>query len=302
MKKRNIIMLVIITLFLVGCGSKSNNGGGLFGNTNNNQKNEENENTNINNDSDNTIEKKDNTTVNNNDNSIEKKDNTEENNTVEKNDNTNTNENTNVNGNNSQIDQNKSKEEQFIETAYEFIEATKTKVEDGSHTFYNDSWDDNVLFLIPVGNKHYSAGGFSCVETKSGGASPYSDSWNYAFVGVTYDRVGWTYFFIAEDASGHGISFVTYDEIKNINNAVKYIYSSTSDKAYSESISGKKAAMNRTLHDNLVRVYRTRASRWYSDKPTEYSKIPESGEMVKLASLVDRYYDKEYIAVDGSCD
>ena len=74
--------------------------------------------------------------------------------------------------------------------------------------------------MIPVGHDK----DYSCVTLESGGQSPFDDEWRYAYVGVTYDGKGYSYYFMGEDGAGQGISFI--DKKTLTDDGTDYIYSS----------------------------------------------------------------------------
>ena len=94
-----------------------------------------------------------------------------------------------------------SKRAAYADTVSAFIAATRNKVNEG-RSFQLYSQDD--LYMIPIGNDNKS-----CVSVE-GGSSPYSNSWNFAYVGVTYDGSGYSYYYIGEDGDGNGFEFTDY--------------------------------------------------------------------------------------------
>ena len=66
-------------------------------------------------------------------------------------------------------------------------------------------YNSNVLYMVAVGDDATK----SCVTLESGGQSPYSDEWKYAFVGITVSNNGYNYYFISEDGSGQGLPFIS---------------------------------------------------------------------------------------------
>ena len=80
----------------------------------------------------------------------------------------------------------------------------------------------DTLYLIPVGNDSSS----SCINPESNGKSPYSDKWNYAYVGVTYNGKGYLYYLISEDGAGNGLLF--YDKKSITEDGMTLLYRESS--------------------------------------------------------------------------
>lgn len=94
-----------------------------------------------------------------------------------------------------------SRKSAYVDTAAGYIDAVRTKVNQAEDLQF---FDVNTLYLVPVGHDTTKA----CVSVEKGGASPFSDTWEYAYVGVTYDGSKYTYYFVAKDGSNQGINFV----------------------------------------------------------------------------------------------
>lgn len=94
-----------------------------------------------------------------------------------------------------------SRKSAYVDTAAGYIDAVRTKVNQAEELQF---FDVNTLYLVPVGHNSTNA----CVSVEKGGASPFSDTWEYAYVGVTYDGTKYTYYFVAKDGSNQGINFV----------------------------------------------------------------------------------------------
>lgn len=99
-----------------------------------------------------------------------------------------------------------SRKSAFVDTASGYIDSVRTKVNQGTSLQF---YDVNKLYLVPVGND----AAVSCVSVESGGKSPFSDYWAFAYVGVTYNGTGYNYYFIGKDGSGQGINFVSDDAL-----------------------------------------------------------------------------------------
>ena len=98
----------------------------------------------------------------------------------------------------------KSKKQSYIDTARAYIGSIKMEVNDGRKL---KVYDTKALYLIPVGDR------IKCGDVESGGSSPFSKEWNYAYVGVTYNGEQYTYYFISEDDKLNGIPFTEYSKL-----------------------------------------------------------------------------------------
>lgn len=99
-----------------------------------------------------------------------------------------------------------SRKSTFATSAAKYIDGTIVMVNELKKV---QPTDVNTLYLIPVGHEEE----YSCVSLDKGGVSPYSDTWEYAYVGVTYSGTGFNYYFVAKDGSNQGINFVSQDEL-----------------------------------------------------------------------------------------
>ena len=150
----------------------------------------------------------------------------------------------------------KTRKENYVDTAMAYVKAVTTKVNEGR---YMQLFSTDTLYLIPVGDKLYDANGgdsnVSCVAVESGGLSPFSSTWNYAYVGVIYNGMGYEYYFVAEDGAGYGLTFMTLKEL--MDDGVSHIYISTRDEGYTNSENNPNMmAMTSSLHDALAKAYR----------------------------------------------
>ena len=109
------------------------------------------------------------------------------------------------NGNTEQDDNliNKSKNEAYASTGHSYIFAIRNELNMGTIKVYTP----NVMYLVPVGDSD------KCGQVESGGSSPYSKGWNYAFVGVVYSGDYYNYYFISEDDKNIGFPLVSYNEL-----------------------------------------------------------------------------------------
>lgn len=91
-----------------------------------------------------------------------------------------------------------SRKSAYVDTGAAYIDGVRTKVNEGKELRL---FSTDTLYMIPVGNDTTK----SCVSVESGGQSPFSDTWSYAYVGVTYTGDGYKYYFISEDGAGQGL-------------------------------------------------------------------------------------------------
>ena len=115
-----------------------------------------------------------------------------------------------------------SRKSAYVDTAVAYADAVMKEVNGGKNFRL---YSTTTLYMIPVGHKE----GTSCVTVESGGQSPFSEEWNYAFIGVTYNGKGYNYYFIGEDMAGQGISMIDKKELTD--NGTDYIYSTYGDTA-----------------------------------------------------------------------
>ena len=115
-----------------------------------------------------------------------------------------------------------SRKSAYVDTASAYIDAVRTKVNEAKDLKF---FDTKTLYLVPVGNDTNE----SCVSVESGGKSPFSESWNYAFVGVIYkdNGDGYDYFFIGEDGAKQGLGMITQNQLSK--NGNDNLYSSYND-------------------------------------------------------------------------
>lgn len=93
---------------------------------------------------------------------------------------------------------NDSRKSSYVDSGVHYVDAVSKEAIAGKDL---KMYNANTLYLVAVGhNKDYS-----CVSLESGGKSPYSDTWDFAYVGVTYSNTGYTYYFISQDGSGKKI-------------------------------------------------------------------------------------------------
>ena len=94
-----------------------------------------------------------------------------------------------------------SRKSAYVDTAVAYVDAVRNKVNEAAKIKF---YATDTLYMIPVG--HETAN--SCISVETGGQSPFSDQWHYAYVGVTYDGSGYNYYFIGEDGAAQGLPFL----------------------------------------------------------------------------------------------
>jgi prepilin-type N-terminal cleavage/methylation domain-containing protein len=98
-----------------------------------------------------------------------------------------------------------SRKSSYAKSTQEFINSVIKIVNNGQL----DVFDTDTLYAIPVGNND----ALSCVQMESGGTSPYSPQYKYAYVFFTYDGNGYDYWVTAKDWTDQGIYLVKADEV-----------------------------------------------------------------------------------------
>ena len=132
----------------------------------------------------------------------------------------------------------------FINLASSFVDEVRIKANEGTKLGF---FSTDIMYLVPVGNENES-----CVNLKYNTASPFSDEWNYAFVAVSFTGSGYKYYFIGEDATGHGLELTLSSELDSI--ADEKIYSSYDSTNIDKNIS-----------DNLKELYNIGSNAVYND-------------------------------------
>ena len=106
----------------------------------------------------------------------------------------------------------KDKKREFAKTASYYIKNAKLDYSDSSLSKIED---ETILILMPVGNMSDT----TCVYLETGGASPYSQTWKYAYVAMIYSKRNhmFDYYFVGIDGEGNGIKFASDDELSEEN-------------------------------------------------------------------------------------
>ena len=132
-----------------------------------------------------------------------------------------------------------SRKSAYVDTASAYVDAVRNKTNEAAKI---KLYATDTLYMIPVGHEKAKA----CVSVETGGQSPFSDEWAFAYVGVTYDGEGYNYYFIGEDGAAQGLPFMDqktltddgteklYSEVAHnpnsgINSNLKTYYGRTSD-------------------------------------------------------------------------
>ena len=115
-----------------------------------------------------------------------------------------------------------SRKSAYVDSAVAYVDAIRNKVNEADKIKF---YSTETLYLIPVGNDATK----SCVSVETGGQSPFSDTWTYAYVGVTYTGSGYNYFFVGEDGAKQGLPFLEQKELAD--EGTDKIYSKAADNA-----------------------------------------------------------------------
>ena len=128
-----------------------------------------------------------------------------------------------------------SRKSAFTDSGLNYVKSGINLVNSGDKMRF---YDTSTLYLIPAGHEE----GKSCISLESGGQSPFSDTWAYAYVGVTYDGTGYTYYFIAEDGAGQGVPFLTQTDLQNL--GADAVYSSSMNNSTLTALYGETKTAN----------------------------------------------------------
>ncbi|MBO5376597.1 MAG: prepilin-type N-terminal cleavage/methylation domain-containing protein [Bacilli bacterium] len=147
-----------------------------------------------------------------------------------------------------------SRKSAMVDTADGYIKAVMTKVNEAKDLKF---FDTNTLYLVPVGHED----GKSCSPLEKGGASPFHDEWKYAYVGVTYNGSGYTYYFMAKDGSNQGIKMIEQSAlakkggdvvVSGMGNLLDTYYSAEANASYITSNCTDAAVCTGTAVDDAV--------------------------------------------------
>ena len=97
---------------------------------------------------------------------------------------------------------NNSKKMSYIDALEAYISSCRTKINEArEYKFFNS----DTVWFIPV----------SCFKQEYGGKSPFSDTWKYAYVGVSYSGNGYTYYTAALDGAGYGVNLLSQSDFSS---------------------------------------------------------------------------------------
>ena len=148
-----------------------------------------------------------------------------------------------------------SRKSAYVDSASAYIDAVRTKVNEGKDLKF---FATNTMYLVPVGHES----GRTCVSTESGGKSPFSETWNYAYVGVVYNGSGYSYYFIGEDGAKQGLGLIDQNTLSKDGN--DYLYSSYND-SHMNGMTSAAAGLLKTEYDNGAKETGTNVI--YADTP-----------------------------------
>ena len=172
-----------------------------------------------------------------------------------------------------------SRKSAYIDTLLGYIDGVMRDVNTAKTLKF---YDTDVLYLVPVGfDKNYS-----CKILESGGKSPFSDEWNFLYVGVTYDGKGYNYYAVGEDKSVYGIEFLNRKTI--VDYGVNYLYTKSKEddagykilkERYSKASSNKVYELDSSDFKELSNILKTTNNENYTEivmigsKDCSYSSI-----------------------------
>lgn len=173
-----------------------------------------------------------------------------------------------------------SRKSAYADTAVQYADAVIKEV-NGGKAFR--LYSTNTLYMIPVGHEKDK----SCVTLESGGQSPFSDVWHYAYVGVTYDGKGYNYYFIGEDGAGQGVNFI--DKKTLTDDGADYIYSQYGTLAMAAK---GKENMSEAFAAKLTTLYATAATAASGTQGTD-GYVPAKSTVVHTGTTGDNKLQEE---------
>lgn len=114
-----------------------------------------------------------------------------------------------------------SRKSAFLDYIDIYISEVRTKVNEGKSLLF---FDTNTIYFVPVGDD-------KCIKAEKLYKSPFSDIWDYNFVGVVYKDYSYQYYAIAQDGSGKGIKLLAQRELIDTD-----LYDSYTDVGLSASV------------------------------------------------------------------
>jgi len=167
---------------------------------------------------------------------------------------------------------NSSRKSAYIDNIKQYISASVTAVNSGEKIEF---YDENTLLLIPVGHDETK----SLIKLEKGGQSPYSSTYYFAYVGVTYDNSAesYTYLFTSVDGSGQGLKMASQKQVeaKDGDKLIKAGLKSTSNLSYTSAV--------HDLYNNNAQVKYRVASNLEGDGFTGF----QNGTITGLADLLE---------------
>ena len=176
-----------------------------------------------------------------------------------------------------------SRKSAYVDTASAYIDAVRTKVNEGKGLRL---YSTNTLYMIPVGHDKAK----SCVSVESGGQSPFNDEWKYAYVGVTYDGEGYSYYAFMEDKSGQGLPMIGQNKLAD--EGTDWLYSS-----YASTLKSGKEGITKAFSNDEATKYGTKvnSAATSADEKTAFEvALEKSGETYGKTNIVYVGSDCEY--------
>lgn len=140
--------------------------------------------------------------------------------------------------------------------------------------------ETNTLYLIPGGNDEY----LSCLFPELFTDLPYSNKWNYLYIGITYNGKtpkinNYNYYSISEDGASHGLDF--FDKKTIGEDGMNYIYTDSK--------------INKSGYDILYKQY----NRMANNSIYEENGL-NSNDYLKLSSILKTNESYNKIIIIGS--
>ena len=130
---------------------------------------------------------------------------------------------------------NSSRKSGYLDNAKQFITAAITAVNSADKIEF---YDEKTMLLIPVRTDEKA----SFIKLEKGGQSPYSNTYHFAYVGVTYDNAAesYTYYYTSVDGAGQGIKLISQKELekKEAEQNIKTGMKSRTNLSYTEWLHG----------------------------------------------------------------
>ena len=182
-----------------------------------------------------------------------------------------------------------SRKSAYADTAVQYADAVIKEVNGGKQFRL---YSTNTLYMIPVGHEKDK----SCITLESGGQSPFSDAWRYAYVGVTYDGKGYSYYFIGEDAAGQGVNFI--DKKTLTDDGTDYIYSEYGSELAVVTAATAPETMTSDQSTNFAKLYASQATAASGQTPAKAYEVhtgTEDTDTTKAISTAETTILKGFI-------